>query len=230
MLVIIFVTPLGSNNGLYPIINNLFLVIPVSFLMMEEMFRRSCKAGINCFAFRITFVFILVCTAVQSVLFGIGFVFHDRGVQENNNRVRIELQCNGAGAGLETTTDKKDALEELDRYLYQNHLNEKQVILYGDIPALSYLFDMEPAIFTTWADLDSNSMDTLKEDLNRLTNNAASDTLPVIILGRSSVENLTEADGLPYQKWGLITDFAEKNGYRECFVNKEYIVEINYQK
>ncbi len=230
LLVIIFVTPLGSNNGLYPIINNLFLVIPVSFLMMEEMFRRSCKAGINCFAFRITFVFILVCTAVQSVLFGIGFVFHDRGVQENNNRVRIELQCNGAGAGLETTTDKKDALEELDRYLYQNHLNEKQVILYGDIPALSYLFDMEPAIFTTWADLDSNSMDTLKEDLNRLTNNAASDTLPVIILGRSSVENLTEADGLPYQKWGLITDFAEKNGYRECFVNKEYIVEINYQK
>ena len=102
--------------------------------------------------------------------------------------------------------------------------------MYGDIPALSYLFDMEPAIFTTWADLDSNSMDTLMEDLNRLTNNAASDTLPVIILGRSSVENLTEADGLPYQKWGLITDFAEKNGYRECFVNKEYIVEINYQK
>lgn len=218
LLVIIFVTPLGSNNGLYPIINNLFLVIPVSLLMMEEVL------GTNCFAFRITLVSILACTVVQSVLFGIGFVFHDRGVQENNNRVGIELQCSNMGAGLETTRDKKEAVEELDAYLYQHNLNEKQVILYGKIPAIAYLMDMEPAIFTTWADLDSNSMDTLKEDLNRLSDNASSDTLPVIIVGRSYVESLTEADGLPYQKWRLIMDFAEENGYRECFVNEEYIV------
>lgn len=236
LLVIIFVTPLGSNNGLYPIMNNLFLVIPVSLLMIEYVFKESRKAGTDSFAFRITFVFILVCTAVQSVLFGTGFVFHDKGVQENNNRVGIELQCGSAGAGLETTRDKKEAIEELDAYLYQNNLNEKRVILYGDIPAIAYLMDMEPAIFTTWADLDSNSMDTLEEDLNRLSDNAAPDALPVMIFGRSyvervesveSVERVAETNGLfdlKDQKYRLIMDFAEENGYRECFRNGGYIV------
>lgn len=227
LLVIIFVTPLGSNNGLYPIINNLFLVMPVSIWMVADLFQKSRKSELKSFAFRITLGFMLVCTAVQSILFGIGFVFHDRGVQENNNRVGIELQCSDAGAGLETTREKKEAVEELDAYLYQNGLNKKQVILYGDIPALAYLMEMEPAVFTTWADLDSNSMDTLKEELNRLSDEAVSDTLPIIILGRISVESLTEMDGLSdlkYQKLELIMDFAEENGYRECFRNDGYIV------
>ena len=222
--VMILVTPLGSNNGLYPIINNLFLVIPVSILMVEDLFQRSRKSESKSYAFRITLGFVLVCTMVQSVLFGIGFVFHDKGAGKNNNRVVIELQCSNKGAGLATTADKKRTLEELDAYLYQNELNKKQVILYGKIPAIAYLMDMEPAIFTTWADLDSNSIVTLKEDLNRLSGETAPDAFPVIIFGRPFVESLTEVDGLPYQKLRCIMDFAEENGYQQCFCNEEYTV------
>lgn len=203
-------------------INNLFLVMPVSILMIAHLFRKGSKP--KNFAFWLVLGCVLVCTAIQSVLFGIGFVFHDEGVQENNNRAGIELQCSNVAAGLVTTRDKKETIEELDAYLYQNNLNKKRVILYGEIPAIAYLMDMEPAIFTTWADLDSNSMDTLKEELNRLSDEAVSDTLPVIIVGRFYVENLTKAEELPYQKWRLIMDFAEKNGYRERFANEEYIV------
>lgn len=228
LLVVIFVTPLGSNNGLYPVMNNLFLVLPVSVLMMEDLFRRSQRFKSKSFPFRITLGFVLVCTAVQSVLFGIGFVFHDKGVQKNDNRVVTELQCSDTGAGLATTVDKKKALEELDRYLYRHRLNEKQVILYGDIPALAYLFDMEPAISTTWADLDSNSMDMLERNLDRLAGDRAPDELPVIILGCSSVESLTEESGLSYQKLELIKDFAMENGYQECFRNVGYIVFYAY--
>ncbi len=226
LLVIIFVTPLGSNNGLYPIINNLFLVAPVSLWMIESVFRKSCKLGLKSYAFRVTLGFILVCTAVQSVLFGIRFVFHDKGVQENNSR--IALQCGSAGAGLATTADKEEALRELDEYLCQNDLNKKQVILYGNIPSIAYLFDMEPAIFTTWADLDSNGIDLLEADLNNLSGETAPDALPVIILGRSSVESLTEANGHTYQKLMLIMDFAEGNGYRQCFRNEAYTVFCAY--
>lgn len=224
LLVIIFVTPLGSNNGLYPIINNLFLVIPVSVLMIGDLFAGSRRFESNSFAFRITLGFILVCTTVQSILFGIGFVFHDKGVQKNDPRVRIGLQCSDTAEGLVTTAVKAQALEELDGYLYQSHLNEKHVILYGDIPALSYLLDMEPAIFTTWADLDSNSMEILEEDLNHLTDEKPPAELPVIILGRSSIESLPETKVLPTQKLQRIMDFAEENGYWECFRNDEYVV------
>ena len=83
---------------------------------------------------------------------------------------------------------------------------------------------MEPAIFTTWADLDSNSIDLLEADLDRLADQAASDALPVIILGRPSVEMLTQEDGIKYQKLKLIMDFAKENGYQQCFDNDAYIV------
>ncbi len=68
-----------------------------------------------------------------------------------------------------TTADRKESLESLDRYLYQSGLNEKQVILYGGIPALAYLFDMEPAISTTWADLDSYAMAVFEQELDRVS-------------------------------------------------------------
>lgn len=235
LLVIIFITPLGSNNWLYPIINNLFLVMPVSILMITDVFhklRQSCKsesagaigAAVR-FPFQTVLGFVLICTALQSVLFGAKFVFHDAGALAyvNEKSGCLELR-DSPGTGLVTTADKNADLEELGRFLYPNALNKRQVILYGNIPAVAYLFDMEPAIFTTWADLDSNSMDILKAELEALTDAGTPDTLPVIILGRPAVEGLTGADGLKYQKLELLLDFIERNGYRLCFENAAYLV------
>lgn len=224
LLVIIFVTPLGGNNRLYPVINNLFLVMPVSALMLAEVFRKSRRFGTDGFVFRTVTGFVIGCTVVQGVLFGAGFVFHDAGARDS--AVRLELQCSSAGTGIRTTADRKQLLEELDRYLYENALNKKQVILYGDIPAVAYLMDMEPAVFTTWADLDSNSMDILAGELEDLSENRTPDALPVVILGRPSVERLAEADGLKYRKFELVRDFMEDNGYAEGFRNADYIVYV----
>lgn len=221
MLVIIFVTPLGSNNGLYPVINNLFLVAPLSIMMMAELFRQS-KKSVGGFAFRIVMGFILLCTAVQGGLFGIGFVFHDAGAQAGG---RLELMCGGAGAGLLATDKKKAEISELDEYLYMNGLNKKQVILYGDIPALAYLFDMEPAISSTWPDLDSYGLDKLQAQLDNLPAGEAG--LPVIIFGRESAERLggaADKGSLSYKKLAAIREFMEKNGYEERFRNGGYIV------
>ena len=220
--VIILITPLGSNNGLYPIINNLFLVFPVSILMMREAFRRGYRAGTIGFAFRFVLGMVLVCITVQSILFGINFVFHD--TQAHSDGRQLELQCSDKGTGLYVTAEKATALEELDMYLYQNALNKKQVILYGDIPAIAYLFDMAPAIFTTWVDLDSNSIEILEEELHTLSNNRTTSSTPVIILGRTALENQTQIEKLALQKYELILQFARENGYRQCFQNKEYCV------
>ena len=224
LLVTILITPLGSNNGLYPIINNLFLVAPISLLLLAEAFAQSRKAVYG-LPFRITLNFVLVCTAVQSILFGIGFVFHDAGVQ--TDAVRVQLKCSQVADGLMTTSEKKATLEELDQFLYENGLNKKQVILYGDIPAIAYLFDMEPAIFSTWADLDSNSIDTLKAELDEISENGNIQELPVVILGRTSVERLTKEDGLAYQKLELLQRFLEKNGYEQTFCNESYSVYLS---
>ena len=223
LLVTIFVTPLGSNNGLYPIVNNLFLTAPVSVLMLSEVFRHS-RSFSGGYALRVVMGAVLVCTAVQGVLFGVVFVFHDSGSQ--SSQAKLSLQCGSAANGLITTDEKKTALEELDSYLYQNALNEKEVILYGYIPALAYAFDMQPAIFSTWADLDSNSIKVLESELNLLTLEAASQPLPVVILGRQRTEALTQEDGLVYKKLSLIKTFMEENGYVLGFQNASYLAYI----
>ena len=220
--IIILITPLGSNNGLYPIINNLFLVFPVSILMARKAVQKGRIVGTTGFAFRLVFKMVFVCVTVQSIFFGIGFVFHDTDAR--NNGQPLELQCSSNGKGLRTTAKKKTALEELDAYLYQNGLNEKQVILYGNIPALAYLFEMEPALFTTWPDLDSNGIALLAESLGKLSNENLLKETPVIIFGRSGTEDLTEMEGMAYQKYVLIMQFARENGYTQCFENEEYRV------
>lgn len=223
LLVIIFITPLGSNNGLYPIINNLFLVLPVSMLMTAEAFKRCRRHA----AFRLVLGMVLAGVMIQSVLYGVNFVFHDAGAQQAaaQGQIRLELQCSSAGTGLAVTRSKKTALEELDAYLYQSGLHEKQVILYGDIPALSYLFDMKPAISTTWPDLDSYGIKVLEEELARLSDETMPEEAPVIIYGRAAAEHLMQtATGAKYEKLSRLMAFAQAQGYQQCFGNEEYVI------
>lgn len=217
VLVTVFVTPLGSNNGLHPIINNLFLVAPASILMAAEAFRCS-KALKDSFVFKSVVSFVLACTAFQGIFFGIGFVFHD-ALPAGEERVALSLQSSDRADGLRTTKAKKEQLEALDRFLVEQELTSHRLILFGDVPALAYLFDMEPAVFTTWPDLDSNSLAQLQQDLDEIRNDN-----PVIILGMQSVNRLDEESGIPYQKLRAIEAFMEQKGYAQVYAGEDYAV------
>ncbi len=216
LLVIIFITPLGSNNGLYPIINNLFLVAPMSvvlFWRLLEMLKGSARLKPDMrFALVGTVALVLICTAVQSALFGVCFHFHDND-EAGTGRAVVELKCTDVLSGVKTTQDKKAALEGLDDFLYESGLNGERVILYGNIPAISYIFDMEPAIFTTWADLESNGISQLTEDLDALY---AEGETPLVIIGTQ----ILEKDA----KYEEIYAFAEKSGYETLYVNDMFEV------
>ncbi len=219
LLVTIWITPLGSNNGLYPIINNLFLTAPVSLLMLFDFFQKLSTQKYK-FVLKITVCFLFLCTALQSLLFGIGFVFHDV-LPAGEQRYALHLQSSGSANGIWTTKDKKEQLEALDNFLIENELNTKQLILFGDIPALSYLFDMEPAIFTTWIDLDSNQIEQLRIDLDRI---AQTQDFPVIIFGRKAIDTIDKANTARYEKLVTIQQFMRQEGYFEAYVSEEYIV------
>lgn len=216
--VIIFITPLGSNNGLYPIINNLFLVAPVSLYMMIELF--ATLQVETPFKYNRRFVIVSIisliwtCAFVQSVIFGFSFVFHDANAGKERQTIG-ELRCGNAAAGLKAAAQKKQAIEGLDSFLFESGLNKKQVILYGDIPALSYIFDMEPAVFTTWADLDSNRADELSRNLASLYESGET---PVVIIGKESIEKRLQL-GKEDKKREIIDGFIEKSGYEMAYEN-----------
>lgn len=223
LLVMIWITPLGSNNALHPIINNLFLAAPVSVYLLAQCLRTlradtAFRADRRFVAVSVC-VIILLCTMIQSILFGYCYIFHDAKAFTEQEALS-ELNCSAAASGLKTTVGKKQAIEGLDSFLYESGLNEKQVILYGDIPALSYILDMEPAIFTTWADLDSNRLSLLERDLDALRQNGET---PVVILGKQALE-IREQRGKTDKKRDAIFAFMQASEYENLYENELFAV------
>ncbi len=73
VLVLILVTPLGSNNDLYPIINNLFLAAPFA-LWTGYLAGRKQPDGI---LWKVPFAMLIAFVLVQSVGFHFLFAFQD---------------------------------------------------------------------------------------------------------------------------------------------------------
>jgi len=233
LLVIIFITPLGGNNGLYSIINNLFLVAPVFVhLLMEMLFckdtmhtklpapEETCSrndresANWSMFSFKTVLYGMLLCVTVQSVLFGVCFIFHDSKPRPN---MRLALPIESPANGMKTNAFSKEELERLAGYLKDNDLLDRKVILYGDIPALAYILAMEPAIYTTWIDLDSNSASRLKKELDAISADS-DEPLPVVIYRADAYDAAKPA------KAEMIWEFLEKNNYQRVYRGERYIV------
>ena len=104
VFLVILITPLGSNNRSYPVMNNLFLVLPcVLYWGYEEIRKYS-------FAVKSTFCVWMLFFMVQIIGFGMTFTFGD-GAPDQKRDAKIEN--NGILRGMVTTSKKARILEEL---------------------------------------------------------------------------------------------------------------------
>ena len=124
--------------------------------------------------------------------------------------------------GLYTTVDKATELDQLGGYLQKNDLLQKEVILYGNIPAVSYIFDLQPAVYTTWADLDSNSLEQLKTEL---ASQGVREKEPLVIMSaeaatRIAQESEREAD----RKLDAIYQYLTEMRYENTYTSAQFYV------
>lgn len=229
LLVIIFVTPLGSNNGLYPIINNLFLVAPITMAMLwqvagklSEQIQKVRESGTMLrFVMKSMTIFFLACVSIQSILFGIRFVFHDNAEHMSDYK-QVNIVGSFSTKGLRTTVDKAEELNKLGAYLTENELLQKKVILYGDIPAISYIFDLQPAIYTTWADLASKSLELLEEEL---ASEQVQQKIPLIIVSADIAEKMEHAtERQKDEKMEAIYQYMTVMGYELTYSSTQFYV------
>lgn len=201
LLLQIFLTPLGSNNKLAPVINNLFLAVPFTLWIVYQ--RCAGKAGsaymgemrenqlaengdrIDILGDRkavwiIPFVILTVFVLVQSVGFHAVFAFQDGIWGEPRDR-KVELPKKAAG--IYTNLENGTLLEELALFMQEENLNGREMIAYGELPGLHYLLDMPPALSTAWPDLESYRMVEYRRDMASLTERiAAGEEAPVIVV------------------------------------------------
>lgn len=242
ILLVVLLTSIGSNNGVYPSLNNLFAAAPYTLWQSWRFLRNVKEKRLG--TIRVSFfpakgllsAFLLLCL-FQFGLFGASFVFAEgTGVQDAHSYV----ENNAILENIRMSGDKARWLTEISAYVEENGLQGREVILYGQIPALSYYLQM-PSAFNPWSDLDSYSVEQMALHLAGTAEKMEQDAAkrPVIILERSCAAylsggvNALKELGLDEarigkiaedQKWPLLLQFMEEQGYEQDFGNEKFTV------
>lgn len=243
-MLVVLITPLGSNNHLYSAVNNLFLVAPFTLWMLARFLRwlpsrltRGGKWEVSLFTVKAMLVCILVMITVQGTLFGMTYVFSESSGGEN---LHTPIVGNDVLKGMLTSPERAEALNTLSAYVNHQGLKGQEIILYGRIPSLSYYLEM-PFAISAWPDLASYNYSVMIGDLERLAGEIAEGkrAKPVLLLekrqgtylagGKDALTALgvsdQEAAGiLEDRKLMLLADWIETYGYEVCFENEKFLL------
>ena len=207
-LMVILITPLGSNNYTFPLVNNLFFVAPVSLWMMRRLMYRVGDGQIH-FPWQAMCTMVMALLLIQGAVFHVMFAFGDG--QDRDARAAIPKV-----SSMKTTLGNAADLDELYEALKANGLLEGQAILFGGIPGISYIFDLEPAIDSCWPDLDSYGTEKFDSQLTELS---VSGSEPVVILGKEMAEYANIET-----KYDILMDYIANHDYNKVFENNRFIV------
>lgn len=250
VLITIAITPIGSNNNLFPIMNNLFLVAPVSLYGMYHILK---KAGRCAYAFPLQAVIAAVFLAVLAQSIGFGLTFSFRGAREGEKR-DTKIEKNGILKGMVTNREKAEAIEGLTLY-WQERFGEvpsslgtdsgQELLLFGHIPGVSYFLNTPTAISTSWPDLASYAYQTFKQEMDALQDDITGGERekPVLIVSygvAAVVEN--DANAMEWYaeymesgedapevmaespKLAYLKEFMERCGYVRTYGNQRFVV------
>ncbi len=215
-LVVLFVTPLGSNNYTYQNLNNLFLVAPITLYAFVKWFRRKYAPEKRVFLFPPKAMLVVLGSMIllQSTGFHFNFVFRDGMDGTPRNTV-----VTGFPVVAQMRTTQKNA-EELSGLL--SHMQQdvsETAVYFGNCPGLSFILQKPSAIDSTWPDLDSNSVEWFEDSLAKLDEN------PIVI-----VRKIEATSDLFMEKEEVLRDFMNTKHYEVGYENNGYIVYQSQEK
>jgi len=228
-MILIVISPLGSNNHLYGSINNLFLVAPFTLWMCWRFIKwlpnrivvGKRNFSVSAYPIKAMLCGMFVMIFIQSALFGWIFVFHESNGGEN---LHTKIENNDILKGMLTSPDRAEMLETISSYVKDNELTGKEVILYGNIPSLSYYLEM-PFAISAWPDLASYNYEIMVQDLEELERQIAAGEreLPVILLEINQGSQVLEGE-ISDPKLQLISDWIREYNYSDTFSNAKFVL------
>ncbi len=222
VFVLLLILPAGSNNYTFPILNNLFVIAPVTLWLFRRLAQRSLHRK-PAFVWRAMTVGICAAVLFQGSLFHCMYSFRDG----TDGTKRTAVSAVPKLARVKTTPERAALLDGL--YAAGDLAGgDEKVIVFGNTPGLHYLFDLSPALSTLWADLDSYPDSDFSADLSALTED------PAVILAPEEMTKLEEAAGKLQEdpaagtvldrKRALLAEFLETRGYRTVLETGGYTV------
>lgn len=215
VLLVIVITPIGSNNETYPNMNNLFLVAPVTFWLGYRLYLRL-RSRRNAFPVRAMLLFAAAFFMIQSIGFGTHAVFRDSIEGQKRDSV---VTGNEKLAGVWTNAENAKALQDAVDFYNENGFSQgcQTLITFGDVPGFGWVFDMPSELSHDWPDMNTYPAETMRQDLEniRLFNHE----LPMVIVNASNVDMEEEQEAV---KWELLQNFMEEYSYEVQMDNGTY--------
>ncbi|MBQ7359471.1 MAG: hypothetical protein IJW63_05185 [Lachnospiraceae bacterium] len=228
-----FITSIGSNTGLYPCINNTFILMTYLLWQLYKLFTEAKFLKIKKWKISLTpiwaYLVLYICfLAYQSVGFGTTFVFAEAtGIVGATTKV----ENNDVLAGVYMQEDRAEAMTELSAFVDSMDMKGRTTITYDYRPSLSFYLEMPPA-FNAWLDLPSYQLQYLNQDLAEVSNQILSDpdslqNYPVLITTPAAAT--AEYDGqwletTKVKKWFSLQEFMQTHQYEVVFENDFFVV------
>lgn len=208
VLLIIGITPLGSNNETYPNLNNLFLVAPVTFWLGYRWYLLMRTKKIL-FPVRAMLIAAAAFFLFQSLGFGVRASFRDSiEGQPRDSRVTGNAKL----AGIYTNQGSAAALQDVVDFMEENRLTgaygQRTILTFGDVPGFGWLFDLPSFLSHDWPDMDTYPVQKMQEELAAARFRDSG--LPILLTHAAGVDLET---GQEAQKWELLQDFIQEWDY-----------------
>lgn len=208
VLVILVITPFGSNNYTWQNMNNLFAVAPYTVWASLLLFRKTGGAARH-FPWQAFVATVLLMVLVQGLGFSARYVFRDGITGQKRDSL---VENSRVLEGMYTTKENAESLSELVAFCGGGQMTDT-ALFWGDAPGLSYILDIPSAIFTTWPEIPSSAYAALERALLELEQS------PAVIL-----HNETGKEPPSGEKTDLIMDYIASHGYECAFANANYRV------
>ena len=218
VLLIVLITPIGSNNGTYPIMNNLFLAAPVTLFLGYQLYLKLKNKKEN-LPWRMLLVMILTVTLVQSLGYGVCGVFRD-SLDGQKREVQVE-NC-AALAGMYTNAENAEALQGVVDFCNATDTAAqaeagRKLLTLGDLPGFYWMLGMQSALSHDWPDMNTYPLAQMETDLAQLA--SEKEEAPLVIVRMEDQESLDDQER---QKWELLENWMKENHYQEVFENQQY--------
>jgi len=210
-LLIVCITPLGSNNYTYQNLNNLFVVAPVTLYAFVKWFRRRYPAEkrVLLFPTKAMLSVLAFMILLQSTGFHFNFVFRDGMDGTKRDTVLAGLPV---VEGMKTTKENAENISGLLHYI-KTEGNTETIICFGDCPGLPFLLQKPVAVDSAWPDLDSEPVEKLEKNLLSLKE------FPTIIMRHTE----PTSDSFTV-KQELLHDYMKAKHYEAVYENAGYTV------
>lgn len=221
----VLITSIGSNNGLLPSINNLFLAAPYVLWNIYRFCTDSKEYRFPLLSLKALAIMFISIFLFQSLGFGFRFAFAEAtGIK----KIDTKVENNDILKGIYMSGEKAAWMEGLSAYIAENGLEGREVILYGNIPSVSFYLGM-PSAFNPWSDLTSFSAASMTSAMKEMQKDLTEEKeeYPIVILNGDLVSDSEGFGRSEDVKLDMILRFMEDYGYRAAYSNDKFVLYEN---